>query len=85
MKSWNLQFRNADFERSWSSQIHTVMDYGRLELLRLQNSRGGRRDRTGARATNAHVHVRWCEGLEAAKAVQSIKCALLAKSRVFGC
>ena len=83
-KSWNNHLCNADFERSWSSQINSVMSFNRLENLRIANSRAGKRDRTGTRATNGHVHTRWCEGLEAARAIPSLKCALPAKTRIFG-
>ena len=62
----------------------SAMSFHRLESLRTANSRGAGRDRTGARANQGHVHLRWCEGVERAKCVPSLKVALPIKSRSFG-
>ena len=75
--------QNADFENSWSAQINSFLSYSDMELLRASQSRRGRRDRTGTRAANGNVQIRWSEGLENARAIPSLQTALPAKSRVF--
>ena len=57
----------------WSSQINNFFDYDDFEAARTSHSRGSRRDRTGTRAFQGHIHTRWSEGLESARGVASLK------------
>lgn len=84
IKSWKAHLDNSKFNQYWSAQLASAMSFNCLEALRTANSRGSRRDRTGTRAVQGHVHLRWCEGLERARAVPSLKVALPIKSRSFG-
>ena len=84
VKTWQDHLNNSVFSEYWSAQLASSMSLFRLESLRTANSRGRRRDRTGTRAQQGHVHLRWCEGVERAKGVPSLKAALPIKSRSFG-
>lgn len=84
IKKWHLHLKNAELENSWSAQIYNLFPLSELEASRTANSRGSKRDRTGTRAKQGHVHVRWSEGLELARGVASIAPNLPAKTRLFG-
>ena len=64
IKSWKAHLDNSKFNQYWSAQMACAMSFHRLESLRTANSTGARRDRTGTRANQGHVHLRWCEGVE---------------------
>ena len=84
LKSWHTHMRDQDFESSWGSQIFSSQTFADLEQLRADNSRAGRRGRTGTRSSQGNVSVRWVEAYELAKSQPSLKVKLPSKTRQFG-
>ena len=85
VKSWAKHLKDADFNTYWCSQRNSYMGFEHRERLRVEDSRGSMRDRTNARASHGHVHLRWHDGFETGKGVASLKSSIPAKSRFFGC
>ena len=84
VRAWATHLQNATFDTYWCSQINTYLDFVHMENLRMEHSRGSRRDRTNSRASHGHVFLRWHDGLEAAKGVASVKSGICSNKRFFG-
>ena len=84
LKGWDSHMKNANLDESWIAQLNTFQGLSFLEARRMHFSRGSQRDRTATRAVQGHVHVRWHDGLEAARNITSLNPALPSSSRFFG-
>ena len=84
IKGWGTHMKNADLDESWVAQLNTFQGSDFLHARRMEFSRGRQRDRTATRAVQGHVHVRWHDGLEAAKSSNALNPALPSSSRFFG-
>ena len=84
VRNWARHLLNADFENYWCAHINTYLSHADLELLRMANSRGSKRDRTNTRSQQGHVHLRWHDGLNVAKGVACLKPVICTNTRFFG-
>ena len=84
IKAWSSHMKCERNCSAWSTQINQYIGKDFLENKRLHLSRGDAFTRTGTRSQSGHVHCRWHDGLEAAKAVASANPSSPSKSRFFG-